>query len=97
MWSTKSSVAAAPGIPQTYLGPLYIYIYIYIIYLFIFGCAESSLLRGLFSSCCKQELLTVAAFLIVEHGLQSTGSVVVAHGLSLSVARGIFLDQGSNQ
>ena len=39
----------------------------------------------------------MAAFLIVEHGLQSTGSVVVAHGLSLSVARGIFLDQGSNQ
>ena len=30
------------------------------------------------------------------HGLQSTGSVVVAHGLSCSTACGIFLDQGFN-
>ena len=29
-------------------------------------------------------------------GLQSAGSVVVAHGLSCSTARGIFPDQGSN-
>ena len=29
-------------------------------------------------------------------GLQSTGSVVVAHGLSCSTACGIFPDQGSN-
>ena len=33
---------------------------------------------------------------IVTHGLQSTGSVVVAHKLSCSTACGIFLDQGSN-
>ena len=69
----------------------------YIIYLFVFGCAESLLLHGLFSSCCKQGLLTEAASLIVEHELQDTGSEVVAHGLSLSMARGIFLDLGSNQ
>ena len=36
------------------------------------------------------------ASLIGEHRLQSTGSVVVAHGFSCSVACGIFLDQGSN-
>ena len=29
-------------------------------------------------------------------GLQSTGSVIVAHGLSCSEACGIFRDQGSN-
>ena len=29
-------------------------------------------------------------------GLQSTGSIVVTHGLSCFVARGIFPDQGSN-
>ena len=34
--------------------------------------------------------------LIVEHGLSSTGSVVVAHRLSCSKACGIFPDQGSN-
>ena len=35
------------------------------------------------------------ASVIVAQGLQSTGSVVVAHGLSGSGAGGIFLDQGS--
>ena len=33
---------------------------------------------------------------VVARGLQSTGSVVVAHGRSCSVACGIFPDQGSN-
>ena len=33
---------------------------------------------------------------VVARGLQSTGSVVVAHQLSCSVACGIFLDQGLN-
>ena len=33
---------------------------------------------------------------VVARGLQSTGSVVVAHGFSCSSACGIFLDQGSN-
>ena len=52
-----------------------------------------------FSSCGGQLLL--AASLVVEHegsracGLQSAGSVVVAHGLSCPVACGIFLDQAS--
>ena len=54
-------------------------------------------------------LLTVVASLISVHGpwgiwalvvaipgLQSTGSIVVAHGLNCSVACGIFPDQGSN-
>ena len=39
----------------------------------------------------RQVLSVVAA-----PGLQSTGSIVVAHGLSRSVACGIFPDQGSN-
>ena len=40
-------------------------------------------------------LLVVVASL-VEHGLSSAGSVVMAHRLSCSEACGIFLDQGSN-
>lgn len=32
----------------------------------------------------------------VAPGLQGTGPIVVAHGLSCSVARGILPDQGSN-
>ena len=36
------------------------------------------------------------ASVVVARGLQSTGSVVVAHGLSYSVACGIFVDQGLN-
>ena len=33
------------------------------------GCAGSSMLHGLFSSCSEQGLLAVVAFLVVEHGL----------------------------
>ena len=41
-------------------------------------------------------LLVAVASLVAEHGLWSTGSVAVAHGLSCSAAWRIFLDQGSN-
>ena len=41
-------------------------------------------------------LLTAAASLVVEHWIQSEGSIVVAPGLSCSEACGILLDQGSN-
>ena len=41
-------------------------------------------------------LLIAVASLVAELGLWSTGSVVMAHGLSLSMACGIFPDQGSN-
>ena len=37
---------------------IYIHTYIYIIYVFFFGCAESSLLRRLFSSCSESGLLS---------------------------------------
>ena len=45
-------------------------LYNFVIYL---GCVGSSLLLGLFSSCGYR------ASLVSEHGLQSTGSIVVAH------------------
>ena len=41
-------------------------------------------------------LLIAVAFLVTDHGLQSTALVVVVHGLSCFAACGIFLDQGSN-
>ena len=44
---------------------------------------------------CSHGLLAAVASL-VERGLWSTGSVVVAHGLSCLGAHGIFSDQGSN-
>ena len=55
-----------------------------------------------FSSCSKwgllffvvHGLLIAVASLVAEHGL--VGSVVVVHGLSCSVACGIFLEQGLN-
>ena len=57
-----------------------------------------------FSSCCGwgllsravHRLLTAAASFVVEHGLQSEGSVIAAHGLHCPLACGIFLDQGLN-
>ena len=42
-----------------------------------------------------QQLWCVGS-VVVARGLQSAGSVVVAHELSCSAACGIFLDQGSN-
>jgi len=39
---------------------------------------------------------TAGASLVAEHGLQSLGSVVVAHRLNYSKACGIFLDQRLN-
>ena len=51
--------------------------------------------RGL-SLVAAHGLLVAVASLVVEHGLQGTGSVVVVYGLSCPVACGIFADQGSN-
>ena len=47
-------------------------------------------------SCCRTRALGAWASVVVARGLWSVGSVVVAHGLSCSVACGIFPDQGSN-
>ena len=44
----------------------------------------------------EQSLQGAQASVVTAPGLQSTGSVAVAHGLSCSAARGIFPDQGSN-
>ena len=79
------------------------------------GCAGSSLLSGLFSSCSNQDHSLVALcnfslwwHLLLQfrgsrslglqkvHWLQSTGSIVLVHGLSYLTACGIFPAQGSN-
>ena len=49
-----------------------------------------------FSSCDKQGLLIAVASLVSEHRLWSTDSIVVGHGFSYPVARGIIPDQGVN-
>ena len=75
-------------------------------YLFIFGCAGSSLLHGLFSSCCEWGPLSSCsaqaspcrvfsccrAWALDCEGLRSCD----AHGPCCSPACGIFPDQGSN-
>ena len=69
-----------------------------------FSCGEQGLLSscgaqasscGAFS-CCRVWALGCQTPVVVASELQSTGSVVVLHGLSCSVAHGILLDQGSN-
>ena len=47
-------------------------------------------------SFCGARVLGVRTSVVVAPGLQSAGSVVVVHGLSCSVACGIFPDQDSN-
>ena len=66
------------------------------------GCAESSWPHGLLWSCGAGAPLTEStgsrarASVAVGPQALSAGSVVVAHGLGCSVARGIFPDQGLN-
>ena len=64
------------------------------------GRGYSSLQRAGFSlrwlSCCRARALGVWASVVVAHGLQSAGLVVVAHRPSCSAACGILPDQGLN-
>ena len=79
------------------------FIYLFI-YLFIYGCVGSSFLCEGFlqlqqvgatpSRCAGLSLLR--PLLLQSTGSRRSGSVVVAHGPSCSVACGIFPDQGSN-
>ena len=81
--------------------------FFYII-LFIFGCAGSSLMQGNFFSystpashcggfsCCRAWALVHAGSAVAAPGLQSTGSLVVAHRLSCSIECEIFPTQGLN-
>ena len=72
--------------------------------LLILGCAGSLLLRGLFSSCGEQGLLS--SYSARTHRSSSFGcralapgagsSVLAAQGLGCSAACGIFPDQGSS-
>ena len=69
----------------------------------LFSCSVKSSQCGGFSRCgawavgrvCFQRL-QLADSVVATLRLQGTGSIVVARGLSCSVAGGIFLDQGSN-
>ena len=74
-------------------------------YLFIFGCAGSLLLFQLWCVGFSLQWLfflrstgsrALQAPVAATPGLQSTGSIVVAHRLRCSSACRIFLDQGSN-
>ena len=59
-------------------------------------CTQASHRSGF--SCCGAQPSVVAThgFTSCRSGFQSTGSVVVVHGFSCSVACGVFPDQGSN-
>ena len=74
--------------------------FLILFYLFIFGCAGSSLLRRLFSSCDTQRLLSSCSVQASHWGglsswrlwaLGCPGSIVVAHGPSCSEVCGILL------
>ena len=71
----------------------------FLMHLFIFGCAGSSLLYmpccTPFSSC-GTRASHCSGFSRRAQALEHVGSVVVAHGLSCPIARGIFTDQEWN-
>ena len=86
------------------LTPFFFFLILFI-YFFIYGCVGSSFTvrglslvaasRGHSSSRCAGLSLSWP-LLLRSTGSRRAGSVVVAHGPSCSVARGIFPDQGSN-
>ena len=91
--------------------PIYLFIYLWLCWVFVAvhrlslvaASGAATILRcGVQSSrcggfcCCGAWALGAWASVVVGRGLQSAGSVVVAHGLSCSTACGIFPDQGSN-
>ena len=72
---------------------LNIFIYLFLAVLGLRFCARA------FSSCGERGPLFIAVrgpLTLRSTGSRRAGSVVVAHGLSCSTARGIFPDQGSN-
>ena len=66
------------------------FFFLIFIYLFWLSWAVTAVQRGLLSVA-KDELL-IAVAPLVQHGPWGTGSVAVGHGLSFSVAYGIFPD-----
>ena len=64
--------------------------------LLIFGCAGSLVICGLFSSCGAPASHCSGFSPWEERAVGAWASVAVAHGLSCSVACGIFPDQESN-
>ena len=89
-----------------------IYFLKFLLFLFLaalgLSCCIQAFTRGLLSSCstrsshysgfsCSEHRIQhVGASAVVARSLQSTGSVVVAHGLSCPAARGIFPDRRLN-
>ena len=80
---------------------------IYVIYLFLAALGLCCCARAFSScgerashcsgfSCCRARALGTRASGVVARGLWSAGSEVVVHGLSCSVACGIFPDKGSH-
>ena len=89
--------------------PNYLFIHLFLAVLGLCCCAGFSLVvmtRGyslvalcrllIAVACCGAQVLGCSDFSSCGSKLQSTASIVVAHGLSCSAARGIFLDQVLN-
>ena len=76
---------------------IYLFIYFWLCWVFVsvLGLSPVAASRGLSSSQCAGLSLS-RPLLLRSTGSRRASSVVVAHGLSCSAARGIFPDQGSN-
>ena len=77
----------------------YLFIYLFLVALGLHCCTRafsSCSERGLLFAVVHRLLIAVASLYCGAWALVAQASVVVAHGLSCSEARGIFRDQGSN-
>ena len=80
-----------------FLNFIYLFIYLWLCWVFVSvrGLSPVAASGGHSSSRCAG-LSLLRPLLLRSTGSRRTGSVIVAHGLSCSVACGIFPDQGSN-
>ena len=90
-------VSYRPALCPVLLFFIYLFIYFWLHWVFVAVCGLSVVRQAGATLGCGVRASHCGGFSCCgAQALQCTGSVVVAHGLSCSVACGIFLDQGSN-
>ena len=79
-----------------YFKNIYVFVYFWLCWGFIAAQAFSSCREPRILPCCRAQALGAQGSVVASCGLQSTGSVVAAHGLNCFSECGIFPNQGLN-
>ena len=88
-----TATRSAPSSSTSFLNLILFYFWLCWVLVSVLGLSLV-VVSGVCSPVAVPRLLIAVVSLVAEYSLQSVGSVVVTHGLSCSVARGLFPDQG---